>query len=110
MNGSRGAARAAVLLGTLAVLAIPAGVVASRYVNGIPLLDAVYVAVPAAAVLALGAVGASRRARFALSRSVRPDRGARLVRTGRMLAWAGVYVAVTGALALGVLGVLRLAQ
>lgn len=110
MTSTRGAAGAAVLLGTLAVLAIPAGVAAAQYLKGVELVRAVYVAVPVAVALALGAVGASRRARFALARSVRPDRGARLVRLGRTLAWTGMYVGITGALALGVLGVLRLAQ
>lgn len=110
VTGSRGAAHAAVLLGTLAVVAIPAGVAASQYLTGIELVRAVYVAVPVAVLLALGAVGASRRARFALASSVRPDRGARLVRAGRALAWTGMYVGITGALALGVFGVLRLAQ
>jgi len=77
--------------------------------KGVPLLRSLYVSVPTAVVLALLAVSASRRARFALARSVYADaRGT--PRLGRLLAWAGLYVAVTGAVALGVYGALRAAS
>ena len=46
------------------------------------------------------------RARARLERSVRRA-GAGLVRTARVVAWSGVYVAVTGGLALAFYGVLR---
>jgi hypothetical protein len=108
MRSSRGAARAAIFFGALAVLAIPAGVAASRETT-FTLIRSLYVAVPVACVLGLIAVSASRRARFALAQSVRPERRG-LVRWARLFAWAGLYVGITGALALGVYAALRLAQ
>lgn len=97
------------LLGALAVAAIPAGVAATRFVSGLRLLETLYVVVPVAVVLGILAVGASRRARFAVARSVRADRlGA--VRAARFVAWFGLYAGVTGALALAVYGLLRFAQ
>ncbi|HEU5362241.1 MAG TPA: hypothetical protein VFU56_02815 [Gaiellaceae bacterium] len=107
MRSSR-AARAAVLSGTLAVLAIPAGVAASQGTR-FRLLETLYVVVPVAFVLGLGALAASRRARFAASRSVVP-RGRFGLRLARVVAWAGLYAGVTGGLALAVYGVLRWAQ
>jgi hypothetical protein len=109
VTASRTPARLAVLLGALAVLAIPGGVAASRYMTGVTLLHALYVAVPTGFALGLIAWTAARKAAWALARSVRQDR-AGPVRLGRFLAWAGVYVAVTGALALGVYWVLLRAQ
>ena len=109
MRGSSGPARVALVLGALAVLSIPAAVAAAQFLSGVSLLRALYVGVPVAAVLGLLAVAASRRARLALSRSLRPERR-KLVRTARLVAWAGLYVGVTGALMLGVYGVLRWAQ
>jgi hypothetical protein len=97
---------AAVLLGTLAVLAVPAGVAASRLLEDVRLLEAVVAAVPVAFVLSLAALSAARRARYRLERSVLRQRP-RLVKTGRLFAWAGMYVAITGALALAFYGALR---
>jgi hypothetical protein len=97
------------VLGVLAVLAIPAGVAASWLSAPLGLLEALYVTVPLACALALAAWVAARRARFALARSVVPA-GAGTVRAGRVLAWAGLYAGVTGALALAVYGALRWAQ
>jgi hypothetical protein len=109
MPSSRRAARAAALLGALAVLAVPAAVFASRRLSGLTLLHALYIAVPASCVLGLLAVAFTRRARLAATRSVRPkETGPGLV--ARSLAWAGLYVGVTAALALAVYGALRWAQ
>jgi len=109
MTSSRRAARAAIFLGALAVAAIPVGVAAAQFTRGLRLLETLYVVVPIAFVLGVLAVGSSRRARFALDRSVRSERrGA--VRAARVVAWLGVYAGVTGALALGVYGLLRFAQ
>lgn len=109
MRSSSGPARAALVLGALAVLAIPAGVVAAQFLSGVSLLQSLYVSVPVAVVLGFLAVLTSRRARFALARSLHPERR-RLVRVARVVAWAGLYAGVTGGLALGVYGVLRWAQ
>ena len=109
MRSSRAAARVAVFIGAPAVLAIPVGVVASRYISGLTLLQSLWGSVPAAGVLGLIALAASRRARFNLARSLHPEEN-RLVQVGRVLAWLGIYAAVTGAIALAVYGGLRLAQ
>lgn len=106
---SRPPAVAAVLLGGLAVLAIPAAVLATRLPNTLTLLRALYVGVPAAGVLGAVAWICARRARLAAARSLSPDRSGP-VRLGRFLAFAGVYLAVTGTLALAFYGVLRSAQ
>jgi hypothetical protein len=108
MSSSSRTARVAGFFGALAVLANPAGVLAARLLKGVPLIRALYVSVPAAVLLALIAVSASRRARLAHARSVYADTGGRR-RTSRFLAWAGLYVAVTGAIALGAYGALRAA-
>jgi hypothetical protein len=97
------------VVGALAVLAIPAAVAASRYASGVRLLQSLYVAVPVACGLGLVAVGLSRRARFAAARSLRPEAGGP-VRPARLFAWAGLYVGITGALALAVYGALRWAE
>jgi hypothetical protein len=94
------------VLGALAVLAIPAGAAAAQFLKQVRLVEAVAVAVPAALVLGLAAVSASRRARYRVERSVRRA-GERTMRVGRLLAWAGVYFGLTGAIALAFYGALR---
>jgi hypothetical protein len=106
MSSSR-EARLAVVLGGLAVLAIPLAGVLSALTARVQLLPAVYVAVPVAFVLGLIAVATYRRARATLDRSVRRA-GAGPIRLARFLALAGLYLAVTGALALGFYGLLHL--
>jgi hypothetical protein len=109
MPSSKRSARAAALLGVLAVLAVPAGIAASRLLGGLTLLHSLYVTVPTSCVLGLLAVASIRRSRFVAARSVRPDEtGPGLV--ARSLAWAGLYVGITAALALAVYGALRWAQ
>jgi hypothetical protein len=110
MTSSKRAARAAVVVGALAVLAIPAAVGVSRWgPRGTTLLHALYGGVPAAVALGLIAWICARRARFVLARSVSVDR-AGPVRLGRFLAYAGLYLGVTGALALAFYAVLQHAQ
>ena len=106
MSSNNGAARGAGLFGLLAVLVIPLGIAASRFTSFVTLLESLYYGVPAAFVLALIAVAANRQARFGRARSIRPESG----RRSSFLAWAGLYVAVIGAVALAVYGALRAAQ
>jgi hypothetical protein len=105
MSGSRAAGLAAAL-GAVAMLAIPAAVAAAAFTTKIQLLPAVYTAVPVAFVLGLAAVGVYRRARAQLERSVR-RLSERPVRVARFLALTGLYLGVTGALALGFYGLLH---
>ena len=105
MSGSR-EARFAAALGAGAMLAIPVAVAAAAFTTRVQLLPAVYVAVPVAFVTGLGALAVYRRARAELERSVRRV-SERSVRIARFLALSGLYLAVTGALALGFYGLLH---
>jgi len=107
MRSNRGAARAAVVLGALAVLAIPAGVAAAQLSSRLRLLETLYVVVAAAVVLGLTASYAARRARLNAARTLAAAGGVGLA---RVVAWAGVYAGVTGALGLAVYAILRGAQ
>jgi hypothetical protein len=105
-SSRRGAARVAVFFGLLAVLTIPADVLVAQHLKSVQLLQSLYVAVPLAAVFALTALAASRQARFIRARSVHANGG----RWATRFAWAGLYAAVTGGIALAVYGGLRAAQ
>jgi hypothetical protein len=105
MSSSKLASRLAVVLGVLAALAVPGAIVAAQELSGITLLHALYIGTPVSVVLGLLALLASRRARLAATRSVRPTASGRL-RAVRITAWAGLYVGVVAALALGFYGVL----
>jgi hypothetical protein len=107
MSSSRPAAVLAAFLGLVAVAAVPAAAALSAYTTQVSLLRAVYVAVPVACVAGLCSVAAYRRSRARLERSVR-RRGAGAVRMARFLAFSGLYIGVTGALALGFYGLLHL--
>ena len=94
------------MFGLLALAAIPVAVVVSSDARRCRAAAGAEIAVPLAFVLGLIAVALARRARRRFERSVRRS-GARLARTARLVAWAGVYVAVTGGLALAFYGILR---
>src|SRR5262245_56143151 len=106
MSSSNGG-RVAIGLGVLAVGAIPAGIAVAWRRPDVDLLRAMEVAGAAAFLLGALAVVVARRARFRVDRSV-TRKGARLVRTGRVLAWTGLYLAVAGGVALGFYGLLEL--
>jgi hypothetical protein len=108
MRGT-GAAVAAIVLGLAALAAMPVGALVAQRASSIGLIQSLYGSVPSGAVLGLMAWAAGRRARFALDRSVTRD-GAALVRVGRLLAWAGLYAAFIGGIALGVYAVLHYRQ
>jgi ABC-type transport system involved in cytochrome c biogenesis permease subunit len=109
MRSSSRTAGIAALLGALAILVLPISVVAAQVSSQLDLLHTLYVTVPVDLALALAAVGLARRARLERARQVSP-RGVTLGRFARVLAYVGLYAAVTGALALGVYGILRWAQ
>jgi hypothetical protein len=104
-SGGRWAGRFAIVLGVLAVAAIPVGVVISWQRAGVTLLEGIEGGVAAAFALALLAIYAVRRGRIRVEKSV-SHRGAGLVRTGRVLAWTGLYLAAAGGVALGFYGLL----
>jgi hypothetical protein len=105
MSSSRFAARLAVVLGVLAALAVPGAIVAAQELTGVTLLHALYIGTPVSVALGLLALLASRRARLAATRSVRPAASSTL-RAVRITAWTGLYVGLVAALALGFYGVL----
>jgi len=99
----------AAFFGLLALVLVPAAVAASIFVPGVKVLPALVVAVPASFVCGLIGVAAARRARFRVDRSVYRvgERGARFA---RLLVWAGIYVSLVSAAALGFYGLLRAAS
>ena len=106
MPASKGAARAAATAGAVAVVAIPAGILASRWVAGVNLLQSLYYSVPFSIFVSLIALLGSRRARVEARRTVFQGRVGPL-KAARRLAWLGVYMSVTGALAVAVYWILR---
>ena len=98
--------RAAGLFGALAVLTIPVDVAVAQFVSGVELIRSLYLAVPLCALFALTALAAARKARFARARSVYAGNA----RWGARLAWAGLYCAVSGGIALAVYGGLRASE
>jgi hypothetical protein len=99
----------AILFGAIALLAVPVAVAAAIFVPDLDVLPSLVVAVPIAFVCGLIGISAARRARFKIDRSVYRV-GDRTVRFARVLVWAGLYVSVVSALALGFYGLLRAAS
>ncbi|HEY4348061.1 MAG TPA: hypothetical protein VGM80_10770 [Gaiellaceae bacterium] len=106
MSSSRPSRIAALLFGSLAVLALPVGGALSALLISVKVLPAAVVAVPTAFLFGICGISATRRARFGLERSVVRN-GERSVRIGRFLVWTGLYFGVIGAIALGVYAGLR---
>ena len=99
----------AALLGLLSIAAIPCGALAAQDLQSVGLLQSLYVSVPLAIVLGLIAVLVARGARRHAARSVyRGRRG--LGRLAQILAWTGLWIGITGGVALAVYGALRWAQ
>jgi hypothetical protein len=88
------------LFGVVAVLAVPVGVLVSKRLAGVTLVQAGW-AVPVAAAAGLVALlfarGATGRIRSTLERAG----GAGRVRAGRLLGAAGICIALSGAIAVG---------
>jgi len=99
----------AALLGLLSIAAIPCGVLAAQYSAKVSLLQGLYVGVPVAIVLGLLAVLVARGARLHAARSVFGGRRG-LARLAQILAWTGLWIGVTGGVALAVYGALRWAS
>ena len=93
-----------VLLGLLAVAAIP---VAVAYADRSPRVELIWagVAVPVAALLGLAALGAARAGRRRAEPTLRRS-GARTAVVGRLLGLVGVVFAGTGAISLVVYAIL----
>ena len=88
------------IVGLLAVAAIPVAILITNYRNDLRLIHAGY-SVPVAAILGIVAIRLARRARRRLERTVGRAGGAVPARLGRILGWLGLYCALIGAIALG---------
>jgi hypothetical protein len=100
MRSSNHRASLALLLGFIAVAAVPAAVVLSRQTAGITLLDAVW-AIPVAAVCGVGALFMARGARGRIRRTLERAGGRGRIRLGKVLAIAGICVALSASIAVG---------
>jgi hypothetical protein len=89
------------VLGLLAVAVIPLSIVVTDVNGDLRLLHA-GVAVPVAFVLGVAGIRLARRARTQLERTLGRVGGAVPARLGRVLSWIGVYLALIGAISLGV--------
>jgi hypothetical protein len=94
-----------VLLGVLGLAILPAAIAVTERVDGLSLVEAGF-AIPAAIVFALAAVVIGRRVRTRSRQTLAALPGARVARVGRILGYAGLYLALTAALAVGFYAIL----
>lgn len=95
------------LVGLLATAAVPIGVVFSRWVGNIKLIDAA-IAIPIAAVLGVVAIVLARRSRRAIEWTIGRAGGRRAARLGWFLGVLALCLAAAAGLALGFYGLLVL--
>jgi len=95
---------AAVIFGLLSVACVPAGVVLAHY-TGVDLIQAGWAVIPGF-VLGWIALRLARSARRRTERTIGRVGGLRAAGIGRVLGGLGVYLALTGALALAVYALL----
>jgi hypothetical protein len=106
-NGQRPRNRAAgwsLVVGVLALAAIPVAVLITEQRSDLRLLHAGF-AVPVAAVLAIVSIRLAKRARRRLERTLGRAGGERTARVGRIVGWLALYLALTASIALGVYAV-----
>jgi hypothetical protein len=90
----------AVLFGLVAVAAVPVGVVLSGRLAGLDLVDAAW-AIPVAAVCGIAALLFARGARGRIQRTLERAGGAGRARLGRILGIAGICIALSATIAVG---------
>jgi hypothetical protein len=90
-----------VILGVLAVLAIPVAIYVTDQRNDLRLIHA-GASVPVAFVLGFAAIRLAKRARTRLERTLGRARGQAPARLGRIFGWLGVYLSLIGAISLAV--------
>jgi len=89
------------IIGVLAVLAIPIAIYVTDQRNDLRLVHA-GIAVPVGFLLGVSAIRLARRARRRIERTLGRAGGQAAARLGRILGWAGVYLALIGAISLAV--------
>ncbi len=94
-------------MGALAAVAVPVGVVVSRWVGGVRLLDAA-IAIPVAVVLGWSAILLGRRSRRQVLWTLGRVGGQDVARAGTMLGVVALCLAATAGVALGFYGLLVL--
>jgi hypothetical protein len=97
-----------VLVGLLALLAIPGGVVLARYSSRVTLINSAYGSIPVALLLGASASMLAKRGRERALWTLGRSGGEVNARVGRILAVAAMCGALTAALALGFYGLLTL--
>ena len=103
-----GAAWASVVAGLASVLTLPAAIYVTRYAESFELMDAAY-AIPVGAVLGVAAIALARRARREGSIRLGGSEQNGVARAGRLLAVAGICIALAGVVSLAVYGLLEYA-
>ena len=87
---------------------LPVAVGLASYSERVDLVYACGAGVVAGALMALTAIALARRANERIQRTIGRSGGEGALRTGRILGILGIWVALTGALALGFFGLLEL--
>ena len=103
-KGSSGGGFGAALVGSLAAATLPVAIYLTRFSESYDLLQAGF-AIPLAALLGLVAVGLARGSRRRNALRLAPGRN-RLATAGLVLGAAGICMALSALVALGVYGVL----
>ena len=99
------AARWAVALGLVALLALPAAIAATHFADRLELLDAA-VAIPLALVSGIAALRLARHARARVQRTLGRVRGEAAAAVGRVFGALGVCLAITATISVGFYAVL----
>jgi hypothetical protein len=97
-----------VLVGLLAVLAVPAGVVLAWHTRRVTLINSTYGSIPVGLLLGVCALVLARRGRERVERTLGRSGGQGAGRAGRILGSLGLCAALTAALAIGFYGLLTL--
>jgi hypothetical protein len=95
-----------VLVGLVAVVTIPAAVVAAEFYDTTTLLES-SVSIAPAVVLALLAIFLGRRGRRLVERTLGRARGSKLAAAGRILGYFALYLSVTAGISVATYYVLR---
>jgi hypothetical protein len=105
-RAGNGSAWGSLVAGLASVAVLPLGVYISRFSDTFDLIHAGFL-IPVAVVLGLAALALARRAQRRTSISLAGDGGNRLATAGRVLGIAGLCIAASALVALGVYGLLE---